>query len=66
MKKIVKYSILAISVTGTSLIALAQNSSPPGMPSNPVGVVPWNSELLTGAGILLFGVYGLIRNKIKK
>ena len=63
MKKILKYSLLIFSLIGTGIFALAQA---PAMPVNPVGEVPWNSELLTGAGILLFGVYGLIRNRMKK
>ena len=66
MKLITKYMLFSLSLLGTSIIVFAQVSSPPGLPPNPVGVVPWNSELLTGAGILLSGIYCIIKNKIKK
>ena len=64
MKRIIKYIILILSIIGTTFFVFAQN--PPGMPANPVGIIPWNSELLTGAGIILFGIASILRNRFKK
>jgi len=66
MKSITKYLVLILSIFGTALLVFAQQGNPPGMPVNPIGVIPWNSELITGAGVLLFGIYGLLKNRMKK
>jgi len=65
MKSIIKYIVLIFSILGAALLAFARQNGapPPGMPVNPIGVIPWNSELLTGACLVFFGLFRLLKNR---
>ena len=63
MKIFLKSVIVVITLTGTAIFVMAQA---PGVPAPPVGVIPWNSELITGVGILFFGLISIVRRKLRK
>jgi len=66
MKTLVNHTLCILTITSLCIYAFAQQSSPPGMPSNPVGVVPWGSELITGICIAIAGAYTLLKSKREK